>query len=75
MSSDYGFENRKAFIERSRDEKLLKNMQQNNNNPSFPKSLVASDMNRYRKQARFDNNVHMGGMHKDGFNRNFNKDF
>ena len=71
MNNDYGFENRKAYLERSRDENLLNNIHRNADKPLAPKSRVANDMNRYRKQARFDNNVHMGGMHKDGFNRNF----
>ena len=71
MNSDFGFENRKAFIERARDERMLNVMQ--NSSHVIPKSKVVRDINKYHKQGRFDNTVRMSGMHKENFNMNFNK--
>ena len=73
MNNDYGFENRKAYLERSRDANILNNINNNrlnNVNPRMPKTRVANTINRYHKQARFDNGIHMGNMHKSGFDRN-----
>ena len=71
MNSDYGFENRKAFLERSRDERVLSNP----NKDVLSKQLSKTEriIANYQKQARFDNNVKMSGMHKENFNMNFNK--
>ncbi|MBR3524009.1 MAG: hypothetical protein IKN87_04960 [Bacilli bacterium] len=69
--NDLGFENRKAFIERARDERILNTIQ--NSHMQAPKTRVAREMSNYHKQARFDNNVKMSGMHKENFNMNFNK--
>ena len=73
MNNDYGFENRKAYLERSRDENLLNNINNNrlnNVNPHMPKSRVAKAINRYHMQARRDNSLQMSGMRKSGFDRN-----
>ncbi len=72
MNSDFGFENRKAFVERAINGRIL-NMNHEQGQINIPKSRVARDINRYHKQARFDNNAHMNVMHKENFNRNFNK--
>ena len=71
MNSDFGFENRKAFLERSRDERILSNP----NKDVLSKQLSKTEqiIANYHKQERFDNNVKMSGMHKENFNMNFNK--
>ena len=75
MINDYGFNERKAYLDRARDERLLNNNMGSNGiaTPHMPKSRVARNINKYHKQARFDNTIHMGGLHKEGFNRNFNR--
>ncbi len=73
MNNELGFENRKAYLERARDGRMLNVQHQEPLNMNLGKSRVAREMSRYHKQARFDNNAHMNVMHKENFNRNFNK--
>ena len=66
MNNDYGFENRKAYLERSRDEHFLNNLHKNDLNTKLP------NMQLHKKQ-RFENTIKMNNMVKENFNRNFNK--
>ena len=69
MNNDYGFENRKAFLERSRDERFLNKLKEKPvSNPHMPKSVIA-----LHKQDKLANNNIMRNMHKENFNRNFNR--
>ena len=69
MNNDYGFENRKAYLERARNEHILNRT----NEPKIINSHIPKKVVAMHKQARFENTIKMSNMHKENFNMNFNK--